>query len=354
MKMKKRTTSATILLLIVAVLVAGCSEEKKKERQPVSVSVQKVVETGDLEVFAYSGTIEESKSTPLSFPVVGTVTKVYVSEGDFVSRGQVIAELNSESYQLAYEMALATLKQAEDAMKRLEPMYRNGNLPEIKYIEAQTGLMQAKSATALAKKNITDSRLISPVSGYVGTRSIDPGMTAMPNLTSITIVEISKVFAKVPVPENEISKVKKGLKAKVRVSALEDEEFTGSVEEIGVMADYLAHTYKVKIGLVNKNKDLKPGMVCSVVLEDGTSRTGFIIPANAISTDAQQKTFVFVAQNGRAVKRYIETGALRKNGIEVTGGLTSNDMIIISGLSRLADGMAIKVVNGNTTTTGDK
>lgn len=352
--MKKSATSATILLLMAAVMVAGCSEEKKKERQPVSVSVQKVVETGDLEVFAYSGTIEESKSTPLSFPVVGTVTKVYVSEGDFVSRGQVVAELNSESYQLAYEMALATLKQAEDAMKRLEPMYKNGNLPEIKYIEAQTGLMQAKSATALVKKNITDSRLISPVSGYVGTRSIDPGMTAMPNLTSITIVEISKVFAKIPVPENEISKVKKGLKAKVRISALNDEEFTGSVEEIGVMADYLAHTYKVKIGLINKNKDLKPGMVCSVVLDDGAERTGFIIPTSAISTDAQQKTFVYIAQNGKAVKRFVETGALRKSGIEVAGGLTANDMVIVSGISKLADGMVIKVVNDSNTGTREK
>jgi len=198
MKMIYNTLKPVLALITLLGLLAGCSKNEPQEKLPVNVVAQKVSATGDQQMIAYSGTIEESNTTALSFSVVGTVACVLVSEGDYVQKGQLLAVLNDETYKNAYEMSLASQKQAEDAYKRLLPMYKNGNLPEIKLVEVETGLQQAKAATLISKKSVDDCKLYSPVNGIIGKRSIEPGMSALPNLTSISVVEIVKVFAKVP------------------------------------------------------------------------------------------------------------------------------------------------------------
>jgi RND family efflux transporter MFP subunit len=242
-------------------------------------------------------------------------------------------------------MSLATFKQAEDAHKRLQPMYKNGNLPEIKFVEVETGLQKAKSATAIAKKSLDDCKLYSPVDGVVGKRSIEPGMTTLPNIASINIVKIEKVFARVPVSENEISLVKRGDKAKIKIAALDNSEFTGKVEEIGVMADPQTHTYKIKIGIVNNNRQIKPGMICNVILSKSNNTPGLFVPSQAVLIDEIGRNFVYAVNNNKAEKKFVKTGELLNNGVEVTEGLESGEQVVITGQQKLVDGSLVHIIN---------
>lgn len=326
----------------------GCTDQAKNpNNQVIEVETAQVKSIDGNEVLAYSGTVEESETIPLSFSVVGSVSKVLVSEGDFVRKGELLAELNDETYKNAYEMSLASQKQAEDAYNRLLPMYKNGNLPEIKLVEVETGLQQAKSATLIAKKNVDDCKLYSPVDGFVGKRSIEPGMSAVPNLTSITIIKIEKVFAKVPVSENEISSVKIGNKANIKIGALNYSEFVGTVEEIGVIADPIAHTYKIKIGIVNKNHQIKPGMICNVTLYKNKvdKAAGLFVPSRAVLVDDQGKNFVYVVDKNKAFRKYVKTGKLLSDGIEITEGLNDGEQIVVAGQQKLVEGSLVKIVN---------
>ena len=328
----------------------GCTKntaDNSLSNAVIEVETEQVKHIDGSEVFAYSGTIEESESMPLSFSVVGSVASVLVSEGDFVKKGQLLAVLNDETYKNAYDMSLATQRQAEDAYRRLLPMYKNGNLPEIKLVEVETGLQQAKSATSIAKKNLDDCNLYSPVEGIVGKRSIEPGMSAIPNFTSITIVIIEKVFARVPVSENEISSIKIGNKAKMKISALNNYEFTGTVEEIGVMADPIAHTYKIKIGIVNKNHQIKPGMICNVTLYKNKTNqaAGLCVPNRAVLVDEQGRNFVYVVNKNKAVRKYVKTGKLLSNGVEITEGLNDGEQIVVAGQQKLVDNSSVHIVN---------
>jgi len=346
--MKTKKILILISLVSAVCFLQGCSNSKEENtlnNAVVNIEVENAKKIDGSETFSYSGTIEESESTPLSFSSIGTVARVYVSEGDFVRKGRLIAELNDDTYKNTYEMTSATLKQAEDAYKRLLPMYKNGNLPEIKLVEVETGLQQAKSATAIAKKSLDDCKLYSPVDGVVGKRSIDPGMTAMPNLTSINIVKIEKVFARVPVSENEIALVKKGDKAKIKIAALNNAEYNGTVEEIGVMADPLAHTYKIKIGIANINRQIKPGMICNIILTKPNTSTGLFIPSSAVLVDEQGRNFVYAVNQNKAVKKYVRTGKLLKSGVEVTEGLNNGDQIVVAGLQKLVDNSLVHIVN---------
>lgn len=335
-----------IYFLILGVLFFfDCTkkEETNLNNTIFEVKVEAVKTFNGGQTFSYSGTIEESESMPLSFSNVGIVSKVLVSEGDYVKRGQLLAELNSESFKSIYEMSEATQKQAQDAYDRLFPMYKNGNLPEIKFVEIETGLQKAKAAAAIAKKSLDDCKLYSPTNGIVGTRSVEQGMSALPNVVSINIIKIEKVFARVSISESEISYVKKGDKAKIKITALNNTEFSGIVEEIGVIADPIAHTYKVKIGINNKDKKIKPGMICNVTLEKVDNDNKIVVPTRAVMVNEKGENYVYTVNSSqnKAERKYVQAGELLNGEIEIISGLNSDDVVVVSGQHKLFDGALV-------------
>jgi membrane fusion protein, multidrug efflux system len=347
--MKSAKPLVCFIMMSIAFLYTGCSGNSGDENQnnsAVKVEVEQAKTADGNSAIAYSGTIEESETIPLAFSVMGNVSRVLVSEGDFVKKGQLLAELNDESYKNMYEMSLATLKQAEDAYKRLEPMYKNGNLPEIKFIETETNVQKAKSSTAISKKNLEDCKLYATENGIVGKRSIEPGMTALSNMTSIKIVKIEKVFAKVSVPENEISSMKKGRKAKIKIGALNNTEYTGVVEEVGVLADPIAHTYQIKIGIANRSWEIKPGMICNVFIENFGSNSCVIVPNQAVSVDEKGRNYVYsVSAENKATRKYVTVGQLLNNGIEIRSGINAGENVVVSGQQKLIDNASVQIEN---------
>ncbi len=347
--MNSNRSSVLVPFLLGATFVStGCnSGGTGGSIPPVNVEVQRVQAADEDQAFAYSGTIEESESIPLSFAVVGSVARVLVSEGDFVNKGQPLALLNEESYRNTYEMALASEKQADDACRRLQPMYRNGNLPEVKLVEVESDLERARSAATIARKNLEDCTLRSPVEGIVGRRSVEPGMNALPNITTITIVRIAKVYARVPVSEREIALIRKGERASITVAALGDPEFEGTVEEIGVLADPLAHTYKIRIGIANPKLAIKPGMICSVLIHQVRQFRGVVVAGPAVMVDESGRHYVYIVDSaqGAAVRKLVTPGALLNNGIEILAGLQCGEPVVVAGQHKLAEGTPVRVVN---------
>jgi membrane fusion protein, multidrug efflux system len=334
-------------LLGLAFIASGCASNAGNNNDTaIKVEVEQVKVVDGSQTFAYSGTIEESETIPLSFSSVGTVSKVFVSEGALVKKGQLLATLDNTTYQNAYAMAHATEQQAEDAYNRLTPMHKNGNLSDIKYVEVETGLQQAKAAAAIAKKSLNDCNLYATTDGYIGKRSIDPGMTTIPNLTSITIVKINKVFARVAVSEGEISLIQKGQKANIKIGALGSTNYNGVVEEIGVVADPIVHTYKIKIGIENTNHAIKPGMICNATIESPSIARGVVVPSRAVMVDEAGRNFVYtVSSQNKAMRKYVVTGDLLNSGIEVVEGLQVNEAVVVTGQHKLVDNASVQTVN---------
>jgi RND family efflux transporter MFP subunit len=244
-------------------------------------------------------------------------------------------------------MAQATLAQAEDAYKRLTPMHAGGSLPDVKYVEAETGLRQAKAAAAIAKKSLDDCRLVATADGVVGKRSLDPGTVTVPNVTSITIVKIDKVFARVAVPENEIARVRRGQTAEIRIGALGGRDASGTVEEVGVLADVLAHSYKIKIAVPNPGGDIRPGMVCTAILRFPGQVRGLVIPNASLMVDESGRNFVYLVDAARqkAVRTFVKTGELVRGGIEIVTGLGPDDLVVTAGQHKLADQSSVQVIH---------
>lgn len=342
MKVKVLLTAALLTQLV------GCThkEEKAKEILPIKVSTTKVESKKMVKNLNYSGTIEAFQTIPLSFEGTGTIAQVYVEAGDKVQKGQLLAVLDKTDAQNMYKITEAKQKQAQDAYNRLKSVYEKGSLPEVKWIEIQTGLEQANSSLEIAKSNLEKCELRSPVSGIVGRRNIEPGMSAlMVTQSPIEIVKIESVYVKIAIPEKEIGKLKKGEEATFSVCALGEEKYTGKISNISPVADKLSRTYEAKILVKNSTLELLPGMVCDVNLSIENTKACMLVPYTCVSMDNENNKYVYVVdtKTNKATKRIITVGQYYGNYLEVTSGLEIDEIVVKSGKEKLTNNCLISL-----------
>ncbi|MDO4160846.1 MAG: efflux RND transporter periplasmic adaptor subunit [Prevotellaceae bacterium] len=338
--MKKVFYSAMTLICICAMY--GCNEKKAaSEIAAVKVKVQEMGYSMVSGKQSFSGTIEEANGTELSFSTGGTVKSMYVTAGQMVKTGQLLAEVDPTTLKNAYDATLAARKQAEDAYERMKQLHDNKSLPDIQWIDVQSKLKQAQAAEQIARKSLSDSKLYAPYSGYISEKIAETGQNVLPGVPVLRLVKIDKVKVKIAVPENEISSIKQGATVKVLVSALGDKLYDGVVTEKGVSANPLSRSYEVRATIDNKQGELLPGMVCSVVTDTDDASQAMILPSNIVQIDSDNKQFVWVYNNGKATKRYIKTADMTSTGVVVTDGLHAGDKVITEGQQKISEGMKI-------------
>ncbi len=334
-----------LVILFTVLSMMSCTEKNKAKDfiQPCKTMIAKQCTLENK--WYYVGEVSAKTSTGVGFKVPGTVTSVYVSEGDKVTKGQLLAELDPQDMQNSYDMAKATLNQAEDAMRRVEMMHSEQSVSDIKYVEVQTKLEQARSMYIAAKKRLDETKLYAPVSGVIGSRGIEVGENYGMVLSAFTILDIDEVVVKIPVPEREISNIKKGDKAKINVLALGDSiYFDAHIDAIGVSSDPLSHSYEARLNIKNPQHKLMQGMVCNVQLwpKSTQGRKGFILPITAVKLNPGDDYYVWVVRKGKAYRQSVSVGMYSKDGVIVYGGINDGDNVIIEGQSKICEGQTIK------------
>ncbi len=330
-------------ILVCSILLFSCTGKKDESGANKSVAIKaiKVVADSTESGKNYVGTVEASSTSSLSFQVMGNVSKVLVTEGEKVNKGQLLAVLDKATLQNAYNASAASLKQAQDAYSRMKQLRESGSLPEIKWVEVESKLQQAKSMEQIAKKNMKDAGLYAPFNGIISRKNLDPGMNVMPGIEVFQLADIKDVNIKISVPENEVANIEKKQTADISVSALNNRMFEGVVSEKGIVANPLSHTYEVKIKLSNKTLELMPGMVCNVTVHALKNRMAIVVPNSAVQFNPNGEHFVWLAQNGVATRKVVQTGALTAKGIIITNGLNEGDMIITEGNQKVSEGTKI-------------
>lgn len=341
--MKQKYCNVAILFAL-ALTATGCRQQEATKTNPVNVKVMNVVPAAIGSGQNFSGTIEESSGTTLSFPVAGTVRRIRVEAGQRVAKGELIAELDEATLQSAHDADAAALAQAEDAYRRMKQLHDNNSLPEIQWVETQSKLKQAQSAERISRKNLADGKLYAPFSGVISEKSTEVGQNVMPGAPVAKLVTISQVKVSIPVPENEISHIGIGQPVNVTVSALGGKIFAGKIVEKGIAANQVSRSYDVKAIIDNPLGELMPGMICTLSTGGSVAETAIMLPAPVIQTDEHNRTFVWVTDNGKARKRMITTGRLEKDGVEVTSGLSCDDNVIVEGQQKVSDGTDITLI----------
>lgn len=337
--------SETVILLGVATLLLAtslccCTSEptRRVQERSFKVSTETISNSDILNTLEYVGLIEDNSSVALSFNSIGTIEKINIEEGQRISKGQLLAMLDPTSAKNIFDAAESSLKQAKDAYKRLKSIYDNGSLPEIQMVEIESKLQQAQSAYNIAKKNLNDCSLYSPINGVVGKKLAEAGENAVIGKPVVTLIDISSVKVRFSVPENEISAIPVNSPATVTVSALGNKKFYGSHIEKSVLANAVSHTYPARLSLLNPDRDLLPGMVCKVEVSLSNTIRNIVVPIGVIQASSDGRKFVWGEQEGKAKRLYVETGEARGNGVEIKSGLAPGDRIVTEGYHKISEG----------------
>jgi membrane fusion protein, multidrug efflux system len=349
--MKRRFASRSLLpaVCLAALGAAHCAREAPPPPPPPPLVVAApVVKAGSVREIGLAGTLAAERSIALGFATQGTVEQVFVEEGQAVAQGQILATLAARSYQDALGIAEAKAKQAEDAYRRLLPMHQNQTLPEVKFVEVETGREQADLAVSIARKNLADTELRAPVRGVVEGRHAEPGTSATPGLPAFTIAETATMTAVAPIPETQVGQIRRGVAARVTVQALQ-RDFAGTVREIAVAANPLTRTYDVKISVPNPGGDLRVGMIADVHLQvaAGTARSEtelLAVPPEAVRIDERGRTYLFVVGADKTIaRRAVTVERFVGEATALSGGVDEGEIVVTSGTPMLYDGLAVRL-----------
>ncbi len=332
----------SVLLLLAIVVLNSCNEKKfNGVKAPTRVVTEIVSAQTGASGPAYVGIVEEQEATAVSFTGMGVVQRVMVSEGQAVSRGQLIAVMDDTQARNMLSGAEAQMAQANDALQRFQMLHDNGSLPEMQWVEIQSKVAQAKSQLEVAKKNLADCKLIAPVSGIVGKKSVKAGETALPSQAVVTILNINTVKVKVSVPEAEVSAIQANSPSEIKVEAV-GRTLTGGRIEKGVQADPLTHTYDIRITVANSDHKLLPGMVANVAFGLADIDAGMRVPVAAVQRNADGNLFVWtVSEDSTAHRTMVSVGSTQGNNITISGGISGGQRIVTEGYQKLSEGTKV-------------
>ena len=342
-KEMKNTAYGLLVFAFCCLLIACKPSASKSEDKATEVEVLEVGKSLRNSGYSYSGTIEEETGCSLGFAVAGTVSEVLVKEGDKVSKGELLASLDKSNARNAYDIAVATEYRAKDAYERVKLLHEQNSVSEIQWIEAESKYRQATAQTAIAMRNLQDCNLRAPFSGVISRRNIEQGQNLLPTESAFRLVKINKVKVVAAVPENEITNIKIGQAVSFVCPALDNKVFNVRITEKGIRANALTRSYTVKALVNNESMELLPGMVCSMDIPHNDTIACIYLPVRCIMTDERNRNFVWLNENGRARKQYVELGK-RNTGdlISISDGLKEKQRVIVGGCMKVSEGMVVR------------
>ena len=330
--------------LISLLTVSSCSRKgETQDAEPVKVKTMTMTDASQGMQFplngqVYSGTIEEASATSLSFAVPGTVRQIMASEGQRVSKGQLLAVLDETSLRSSHASAKAALTQAEDAYQRMKQLHDNGSLPDIQWVDVESKLQQARSLEEIARKQLADGRLYAPAGGVISKKNVEPGQTVAPGHEVLRLLNVSAVKMTISIAI--------GTSATATVDALDARQYAVRVSEKGTTANPLTRSYEVKFSISNADGALRPGMLCSVTLAptDAMETGNKVLPASAVMLTEKNTHYVWIVTGGKAHRRNVTIGGTATGGVVIATGLTASDTVIVEGMQKVYEGCTVKEI----------
>ena len=345
-----------IFVALAALLaLAACSEKKEKNTdeevdETPAVKVETVEERDVAQEWTYTATVEADKVNNISAMMANRIREIYVDEGQRVSKGQklvVMDDINATNYQIQVDNARATLANITLDYNRALELYKIGGGTKQAVDQLQTQVINAKNTLAAAERTLRNAAentiLVSPINGVVTARNYDPGdMTGQ--LPILTISQVQPVKTVINVSESELSQVKMNMPATVTFDTYGDQQFNGFVTLISPTVDPASRTFAVEVTLPNKDNKILPGMFGRVSLNLGEARHVVVPDKAVVKQPGSGNKYVYIYANGKVEYVQVELGRRLGDGYEILSGVPSGSQVVVSGQTRLANGMKVNVL----------
>lgn len=360
MESTRVTTMKTKLILLaatlsLATLLSGCgsaeaTDDQESEKEVViAVPVEVAgLHTGSISSnYATTAVLEAKEEAFVVARASGIIEFIYVEEGDYVEKGQKLAQLEPERYRLSLDRAKADLVGVEKELNKINKVYNQKLVSDDTYDKLTAQYESAKATLALAQLDLREATIRAPISGFIAERNAKVG-----NLTEsfqraqmFHIVEQKQLYGIVYLPEKELPKVHKEQAAALSVTALGGQEVQAFVERISPVIDSKTGTFKVTLRVPNETNQLKAGMFSQVKLNYSTHKDATLLPRKALLA-IDNKINVFIVNEGIASKVSVKIGYQEGEFVEILEGLTGDEQVVITGHQNLKDQAPVEIVNG--------
>lgn len=329
----KMTTLASLVGLCAC---AGGETETTTTAEKVKVKIETVhAQTVD-QLSEFTATVEANVKNNIAPQNPFRIRKIYAEIGDHVKAGQTLAEMDATNL----KQAKVQLDNQEAEFTRIDELYKVGGASKSAWDAQKTSMEVARESYANLVEN---TRLVSPISGIVTARNYDSGDMYSGGTPIYTVEQIRPVKLLINVSESFFTQVKKGNEVDVRLDVYDDEVFKGKVSLVYPTIDATTRTFPVEVRILNNDERVRPGMFARVTLNFG-ERQHVVIPDRAIVKQAGSgDRYVYVYQNGTVSYQKVELGRRIGNTYEVISGVSDGNEVVITGQSRLNNGMEVEI-----------
>jgi len=292
--------------------------------------------------FVYTGTFIPFKEVMIVPQVPGEVKGVYFSEGDLVTQGQTLVQVDDELLQAQFTSAEANCQTAKRSLDRYENAALGGGVSKLQLDNLTLNHITAQSQVRQLAKQISLSKLVAPITGTITFKDVEYG-SVVGSAPVARITDLSKLKLEISVPEKEVGIFREGEVLSVNTDVYPTRTFEGRVLYVAERADE-SHNYNVKIIIQNNQPSaiLKAGMYGTASLKTVISGSSLVIPRSALLGSAKNPQ-VFLVENNRARLVPIQTGAANGESIEVTDGIHPGQVVVTGGQINLANGTAVEI-----------
>lgn len=397
-KMVKLINICLIGIVLISFTTWGCGckkteKEKLEKDNIISVKVAKVSQLRIKDLITITGSLMPNEKVIISNKKAGKVIKYYVDLGDYVKKGQVLAQINPVDYQLQHSetmarvestqatlegvnllnieehslvrQAKATLDDTKIRMERLKKLADNKLISMQDYDSARANYLAAKAAyenkistikkiskdlnaqkatNSISAQAVNDTRITSPIAGYIQKREISIGEYLNPNTEMFEIVQNNPLKISGKIPEKYALLIKKEQKVTFNVDSYPNKVFTAIITRVAPALDEKTRTLEIEMKVNNENNELKSGLFANITIDLGTEHAGLFVPETAVyTTVGLNKIFVM---NGKNVTEHIvKLGEFVDNKVEVFNGVKLSDKVVITNVDKLSNGIEVNVVS---------
>jgi len=281
----------------------------------------------------------------------GILINVYVKEGQKVSKGQLLANIDDGG--LGQQVAQLQIQSelAKTTFERQKRLWDQNIGSEIQYLQAKSTYESQAKAVNQLNQQIAKTKVIAPFSGTIDDVITAQGSVVIAGQSQLMrIVNLDNMYIETDVPENYITNIIKGKTVEVSFPIL-GKTMAATVRQAGDFINPANRTFKVEVSIPNKEKDIKPNLTAKLKINDYTNENALLIPQSIISENAEGEQYVYVVNEknskslGVAQKVIIKTGRTQGDIIEVLEGIKDGAEIIKEGARSVEDGQTVEVIN---------
>ena len=321
--------------------LASCSSSEKdsakaevEELPIVTVDVAHRMEVPQKKV--YTANVEADNLNNIAPASPNRIKKITVDVGDRVRAGEALVELDRANI----DQLRINLEQLEREYNRAVKLFEigGGTQQSVDQLKAQLDASRTQYDNMLE-----NTVLVSPINGVVTARNYDPGdMTgSAPVLSLGQLSPVVKVI--INISENDLALVKQGMPVEITFDAFPAESFSGRIQRVYPTVDPATRTFSVEVQIANPGERIKPGMFARVSIDLGAQQNVVVPDRAVVKQSGSGNKYVYVLSDGRVSYRNVTLGQRFDTTYELLDGIEDGDTVVITGQTRLADGVAVEV-----------